>query len=360
MSRSPRPGLLWATALVVALSACASHHSRLKLGAKGAEGEVVEAEGLAPYNTKDMIATKRGALVDAQRNAVEKAVGVYVSARTMVEKAVAIENNILAKTSGYVKKYDILQEGPQQDLYHVRIRALVALKELEKDLQEISLSSTPDLKKPRVIIDIREDIDHEKIEDQPATEALSRALSEAQFPVVSADREKEADIIIRGKASAFAFQGKGLGGFLSYRARLSVEAVRAGTSDVVSSLTQEASGLGGNADLAGMKSLETVGEMVGRDLSMSLAASWSKNKRILVFVEGVKSFSDVERVRKHLQSQPSVNDLTLRLYDEHMAQFEVELGNTDAATLGASLEASTALPLHVVEAHGQSLRLQLP
>lgn len=355
-----RPRLVWAALLLVALSACASGKSRLKVGDKSVEGEVVEAEGLAPHNQKDMISTKRGALVDAQRNAVEKAVGVYVSARTMVEKAVAIENNILAKTSGYVKKYDILQEGPKDDLYYVRIRALVALKELEKDLQQISLSSVPDLKKPRVVVDIKEEIDREKIDDQPATEALSRALSQAGFTVVGADRAKEADIIIRGKASSYNFQGKGLGGFLSYRARLTIEAIRSGTQDVVTSVTQEASGLGGNADLAGLKSLETVGEMVGRDLSMSLASAWFKNKRILVFVENLPAFSDVERVRKHLQSQPGVNDLMMRLYDERMAQFEVELGNTDAASLGASLEASKTLPLQVLEAQGQSLRLHLP
>ena len=93
---------------------------------------------------------------------------------------------------------------------------------------------------------------------------------------------------------------------------------------------------------------------------MSLVSSWFKNKRILVFVQNVNTFSDVERVRKHLQSQPGVNDLMMRLYDEHMAQFEVELGNTDAAALGASLEASKTLPLQVIEAQGQSLRLQLP
>jgi hypothetical protein len=360
MSHPSRPGLLCATALMVALSACAAHKSRLKVGDKGTEGEVVEAEGLAPYNPKDMIATKRAALVDAQRNAVEKAVGVYVSARTMVEKAVAIENNILAKTDGYVKKYDILQEGPKDDLYYMRIRALVALKKLEQDLQQISLSTTPDLKKPHVIVDIKEEIDKESIDDQPASEALSRALSEAGFVVVGPDQAKDADLIIRGKASAYPFQGKGLGGFLSYRARLSIEAVRAGTKDVASSVSQEASGLGGNADLAGMKALETVGEMVGRDLSMSLAASWTKNKRVIVFVEGVKSFADVERVRKHLQSQPGVNDIMMRLYDEHMAQFELELGSTDAAALGAALEAGTTLPLKVLEAQGQSLRLQLP
>ena len=259
MSRFTRFPLLCAAVVVAALTGCSWHHSRLKLGDKGADGEVVEAEGLAPNNPKDLIGTKRASLVDAQRNAVEKVVGVYVSARTLVEKAVAIENNILAKTDGYVKKYDIIEEGPKGEFYRTRIRALVALKALQDDLKEITLADTPDLKKPRVLIDLKEDINKEAIDEKPASEAMARALTDAQFVIVDADRAKEADVIIRGKASAFPFQGEGLGGFVSYRAHLSAEAVRAGTTEVVASISQEASGLGGNNDLAGMKSLETVG-----------------------------------------------------------------------------------------------------
>jgi hypothetical protein len=360
MPRLPRLTLACAALFAAALTGCSWHHSRLKLGDKGADGEVVEADGLAPNNEKDLIATKRASLVDAQRNAVEKAVGVYVSARTLVEKAVAIENNILAKTDGYVKKYDIIQEGPQGEFYHTKIRALVALKALQEDLKEITLADTPDLKKPRVLIDLKEDVNKEAIDERPASEAMARALTDAQFVIVDADRAKEADVVIRGKASAYPFQGEGLGGFVSYRAHLSADAVRAGTNEVVSSISEEASGLGGNKDLAGLKALETVGDVVGRDLSTKLAQSWTQNKRILVYVEGVKSFSDVERVRKHLQSQPGVTDIMMRLYDDQMAQFEIEAGSTDAPTLGSALEASHDLPMKVLQAQGQSLRLQLP
>lgn len=359
MLRFPRSGLFCAAACLVVLSACSAGRNRLKLG-DTAGGEVVEAEGLAPHDPADMIATKRSSLTDAQRNAVEKAVGVYISARTLVEKAVAIENNILAKTDGYVKKYEIIGEGPSGDLYSTRIRALVALKEIEDDLRELSLSNVPDLKKPRVLVELTEQMGKEALDDSPAANALQRALSGAGFVVVSGARAREADIIIRGKATAHPFQGQGLGGFVSYRARLSVESLRAGSNDVLSSVTHEASGLGGNQDLAALKSLDTVGEMVGRDLSASLPELWSKNKRLVVFVEGVKSFSDVERTRKHLQSQPGVNDLMMRLYDEEMAQFELELGATDGPRLAAALEASRTMPMKILGTQGQSLRVRLP
>lgn len=347
------------TTALILLVGCAGSKTRLKIG-KTVDGEVVEAEGFAPYDAKDIVNSKRGSLVDAQRNAVEKAVGVFVSARTMVEKAIAIENNILARTDGYLKKYDIISEGVvENNLYRTRIRALVALKDLEKDLKEMSLLKTPDLKRPRLRIDLSEQADKVVSNDATAATALQRSLMEQGFVVVQGERIKDAEIVIKGKASTFPFQSEGLGGFTSYRARLAITAVRQGTEDVILSAAKEASGLGGNADLAALKSLDTVGELTGKEIGSALAEAWSKGKNLLVFVEGVKSFSDVERVRKHLVSQPGVVDLTLRLYDEGMAQFEVQLGSIQSTELAASLEQSRSLPLKVLETKPQSLRLGL-
>lgn len=351
--------LIATTTALFFLVGCAGSKSRLKLG-KTVEGEVVEAEGFAPNDPKDIINTKRGSLVDAQRNAIEKAVGVFVSARTLVEKAVAIENNILARTDGYLKKYDILNEGPTDNgLYRTRIRALVALKDLEQDLKDMSLLKTNELKRPRVALDITEQVNKADVNEGTAENALQSTLMEQGFVIVQGDRLKEADLVIKGKASSFPFQAEGLGGFVSYRARLAVQAVRPGTQDVVSSMSREASGLGGNPDLAALKSLETVGELMGREFGTQLTDAWSKGKNLLVFVEGVKSFADVERVRKHLVSQPGVSDMTLRLYDEGMAQFEVQLGSVSSNELAASLEQSKSLPMKVLESKPQTLRLGL-
>ena len=351
--------LLATTTALLFLVGCAGSKTRLKVG-KTVDGEVVEAEGFAPNDPKDIINTKRGSLVDAQRNAIEKAVGVFVSARTMVEKAIAIENNILARTDGYLKKYDIISEGPvENNLYRTRIRALVALRDLEKDLKDMSLLKTNELLRPRVIIDIKEKVDKADVDDGAAADALQKSLMEQGFVIVDKDRLKEADLVIKGKASSFPFQSEGLGGFVSYRARLAVQAVRPGTQDVLSSSSKEASGLGGNPDLAALKSLETVGELTGKEFGQQLTDAWSKGKNLLVMVEGVKSFADVERVRKHLVSMPGVKDMTLRLYDEGMAQFEVQLGSIHTAELAASLEQSRTLPVKVLETKPQLLRLGL-
>jgi len=123
---------------VLALSACAGSGRHLKTG-KTLEGEVVEAEGIAPYNAADLPGTKAASLAAAQRSAVELVVGVYVNAKTRVDKSVAIEQSILAKSGGYIKRYEILSQGQSGDWYKTRIRALVSTKELREDLDSRGL-----------------------------------------------------------------------------------------------------------------------------------------------------------------------------------------------------------------------------
>ena len=103
----------WISALTMSallVSACAPK-SRLKLG-QTAEGEVVEAEGVVTLQKNDLPATESAALAAAERSAVEKVVGVYVSGKTVVEKAALIESRILARTEGYISKYDLISKGP--------------------------------------------------------------------------------------------------------------------------------------------------------------------------------------------------------------------------------------------------------
>ncbi len=344
--------------LAIFLVGCAGGKSRLKLGTSD-DGEVVEAEGMVPYNPQDLIATKKAALTEAQRDAVEKSVGVYVSARTMVEKAVAIENNILARTEGYVKKFDILKEGPDGEFYKTRIRALVALKNLEADLKEMSLLKGPELYRPRLHVGLSEKIDKQEIDEHPAQTALEKALISQGYALVISSDIGSAELSVTGKASSFPFQSEKLGGFISYRARISLQVNRPGVKDVFYSMTTEASGIGGNAELAGLKALESVGDYAAQELGGKISEKYGKGRTLLIFVEGVKSFGDVERVKKHLVSQPGVGDVVLRLYDEGMAQFECLLGSLKPSELAARLEASQSLPLQVAESSDQIIRLKL-
>jgi hypothetical protein len=252
-------GILLISALLLIVG-CASN--RLRVG-KSAEGEVVEAEGLAPYNAKDLIATKRASLTDAQRTAVEKAVGTYITARTRVDKAVAIENNILARSEGYVKKYEILKESIEGDLYKTRIRALVAMSTLESDLKNFSIIEPYGSKKIKLTVAVEESVDSNPTDSVAAQNAFQKSFIDRGYIILGAEKAAEADLVVSGRANASPFQATGLGGFVSYRAVMSVEVKKPSTGEIMVSLTKEASGLGGSPALAASKALETVGTQAG-------------------------------------------------------------------------------------------------
>lgn len=357
MIRSRR-SIAFIVGAALVLAGCAGSKSRLKTGVT-VDGEVVEAEGLAPYNAQDLAGTKRASLTDAQRNAVEKSVGVYISARTRVEKAVAIENNILARVDGYVKKYDILSEKNEDGLYKTRIRALVALKDLEEDLRGLSLLKAPELKRPRLNLYILEKVSGAGTGDDVAVTAARRRLIEQGYVILDGPRIKEADIAVSGSAEAFPFQSEGLGGFVSYRARISLKAARRGTGEVLSSVSLEASGLGGNANLAGRKALEAAAGLAADKIGEEVAEAWSRSRTLMVSVENVVDFNAAEAIRKHLAAQPGVADLILRSYDEKTAQFDIQLdAKTSANEVAAGIAASKVMPLEVLQAAPPMVRLK--
>src|ERR1017187_10314985 len=155
------------------ISGCAT--SRVNK-AKGEEGEIVVAEGIAPYRADDLPGTKAASLAAAQRSAVELVVGVYVNAKTRVEKAVAIEQSILAKTSGYIKRYEILSEGRDGDWYKTKIRAMVSTQQLHEDLDSLGLLKQPSVGYPRVTIELQEFVGESENYDGHARHALTQAL----------------------------------------------------------------------------------------------------------------------------------------------------------------------------------------
>lgn len=74
--------VLLLTGVLVLTSACSS----LRVGPKG-EGEYVTAESLVPYDENNQRQMKKDGELAAQKAAVEKVAGVFISAATTVEQA---------------------------------------------------------------------------------------------------------------------------------------------------------------------------------------------------------------------------------------------------------------------------------
>jgi len=334
-----------AVALVPLLIAgCSGSKQRLNKAAASLGGEVVEAEGIAPYKATDIPGSKAASLAAAQKAAVELVVGVYVNAKTRVDKAVAIENTILTQTKGYVKKYDILKEGPDGEWYRTRIRALVDTQDIRGDLDSLGVMRPRTLASPRVALFIQEWMGEKRDEGHNASRALTQVLIDRGFNVVevpaSFKSEEDpgelakklphsmADILISGLARAQSLgYGKEFGGLYSYRASVSLRAIEVGTSDVLLTVSETASGLETSPELAAGKALSNAAESTGKDFS-SLPDEIDKRSRNTITINGIKSFDALSQFQKNVLGIPGVKDLSLRSFSQEngVAEIEVQTG----------------------------------
>ena len=104
--------LLILLAGTLALSACGS----LRIGPKG-EGEYVEAESLVPYDENNIKQMKKDGIMAAQRAAVEKVAGVFISSATTVDQAQLVEDKIVSKTAGFIRRSHVQKSYRKGDEY---------------------------------------------------------------------------------------------------------------------------------------------------------------------------------------------------------------------------------------------------
>lgn len=98
-------------------------------------GEVVTAKGMSFFEPGRELIARDKALDAAKREAIEKAVGVSVTSRTVVENFQVNRDQVLSHASGYLKNIKILDEK-KSDLgtYTVTIEAEVEVPALVGDL----------------------------------------------------------------------------------------------------------------------------------------------------------------------------------------------------------------------------------
>jgi len=238
--------------------------------------------------------------------------GVYISAKTRVHDAVAVNDKILANVEGYVRKYEILGEKEEGAVHKTRIRALVLYRKLGDDLKAAGLVPPPPPPgNPRVAVFVRDQGNGEKWGNDSSA-AVRRALLERNFSVVdlndsavdsgparssstaaSLGLKLGADLVLLGDVQVHPLEGAPMEGFHSYRARLHVLAVKPAMGQVVAEKTQEASAIDPAADIAASKSADAAGQLLGEALAADLAAGLKSRVGVAVKVAGLGGLADL-------------------------------------------------------------------
>ncbi|MBD3270938.1 MAG: hypothetical protein GF384_00185 [Elusimicrobia bacterium] len=316
----------------------------------GDPGQQIEAEGIAPIVDGDLIAARKAALADAQKNAVEKVVGVYVTAQTRVEKAVTIESNILARTEGYITQYDVLKEKKDAEFYRITIKAIVKLQEISEDLDELGLLATAkEVGYPRVSIIIQETVNDEISEAGSAEMALFKALIDYGYPVVESTQISEQDveraldgnasfytsigeqlkveILVIGTVSAQLVTSEGLGGFMSYRATANLKAIRTNDAKILLTTSDVQSGVDITDDAAAQKALQAVGKKAGVTIAEDIASSLKRQSVIGVTIAGVESIETVNEFKRFFEGLSEVDIVQVRTFSSAATEIDLYLSS---------------------------------
>lgn len=160
------------------------------------------------------------ALNDALRKAVEQGVGTFINAETTVEQARLIEDRIYAESRGYIQRYEVIHEGPKEDIYEVKISALVKMEKLADDLQSIGLLIRKK-RNPRVMVviystEMSSSFPGVSLEGSRNVEnQVESSLIGKGFPLVDADqvrrKKKLETLLLKGEPSRASKMAKDFG-----------------------------------------------------------------------------------------------------------------------------------------------------
>ena len=102
-----------------------------------AESDTVKVKG------RGVGANKTEALKDAYRDAVERAVGMYVDAEQMMKNEELVKDQILTQSNAYIENYDLVKENAKPNgLVEIHILATVKKQALTKKLSDVMPAQT--------------------------------------------------------------------------------------------------------------------------------------------------------------------------------------------------------------------------
>lgn len=334
-----------------------------------AQDEVtVQSTGMGVIVAGDAAKARDDAVKDAQRKSVEQAMGTMISAQSVVENAMLIEDRIYSKTQGYIQSYNIVSEGESSSLpnvYEVTIQATVSAGELKDDLVALGIL-IGQKGNPRImaIIDEMNLSDHHYVRDgynlNTAEQVIQEELRAKGFPFVDQQtafrnmkasvqqaamqgdansaaalgRQAGAEVIITGKAvSKKADVAAPLGGMISIQANVNLRAIRADNADIIGTAAEHAAQVHIDEITGGVLAIQKATRSAVDNLADKIIKTWKQDiasgMRVQVTFYNVRSFADLNDLKFVLQDYVrGIKSIDQRTFENGIAVFDVETTST--------------------------------
>jgi hypothetical protein len=315
----------------------------------------VTAEGFAAL-VGDAGVARDEAVRDAQRRAVEQALGVFVESQTLVVNAQLVADEISTRASGFVQTYTITDEAKDDagGTYTLTIEACVSQEKLRTDLENFGAILREQLGNPRVIIQAQEG--ESKIVTEAAYTLLNDHFSKLGFDVRRAASEdittSDADVMITVNAQAVSTPTAINPKLFSSRVSLGLEASLVSTKQVVAQLSLSSEPkVSTSADTASVAALEeTLSTQLDGFVSQlvsELNATVATNTSIQVVIKGLPSFQAFRTMQTFIEGVRGVEFVQERPFSTEQGILEVQGTLISSGDLASSLESYPDLKLKV-------------
>lgn len=335
---------------MLTLTACRS----LRIGPKG-EGEYVTAESLVPYDERNERQMKKDGILAAQRAAVEKVAGVFISSATTVDQAQLVEDKIVSKSAGFIRHSHVQKSYRKGDEFYTKIKAMV----LVKDIGDIIKQSESDAfaKKTTIIVTSREAVGEEISLRQDCKQAIYRALKNQPFALVNGDnlsqnnvenpnsvidkaRTEGARFVILAEAVTNPLEALTTGmasPFKTYRARANIRVYATNNYAAVAEGAQQQSGLDPLAEIAAQKSISSACETAAKQLADPINAAINSAKVFQVTVKDVNTIERLKQIQDIFKDLREIEDFNLVRYANSSAQFDISANTATSEELTAKI-----------------------
>lgn len=336
------------------------------------EAKTVTAEGVAAIQQGALDIARDAAVEDAQKRAVEQAIGIVIDSQTQVENYQVISDKILSQIKGYITRYAVAGESQDSGLLRVRITAEVSLGKLTEDLSAIGVLMSQ-MHKPRTMILIAEQnigktvnawwlgaetdmgvvensfmdrftgkgfqfIDHEVASKDIKVSAAYKVQDLTAVQAKTIGQQADAEVVIIGKAVAKLYGD--VGGMKSVQADLSVKAVRTDTGDVIAATTTHAAAVHITELTAGTEALKKAANQAADEMIEKILAFYSREvgstRPVAITVSGLTKAQFV-KFKDVLRNQVrGIKDLHERSFSGNTAKISVD-SKTSAQQLSDEL-----------------------
>ena len=306
------------------------------ISAQGGKTLSVRAEGFGTIIDGDVAQAKSRAEADARVRALEKALGVYVEAETLVQNEILLDTAVRDKTAGFIQNYRVLSEGKANaGTYRVEIEAWIVPKAFQGKLKRL-------LSNASVIVRIPERLCGDRVDGPTIENEVISALTDQGFRVLDPEQARKikrrdvalltqkrdrsaltrtalrflSNIIVGGVIEAK--HGQKNFGIYTVRLTGNIRVVEADTANILANkrIPRKVRGAAGlNCRDAAGKAIDMLAPELTKIVTEALSAHLKKNRRkITVEAHGLKTAGDFQRLQFLLKEMAWVTNVQPQSY----------------------------------------------